>query len=231
MQRLCLFMDGKITALKAQKRNPNRVNVYLEGEFAFGVSKIVAAWLQIGQFLDEHKIKTLQEQDAVEVGFQKALQFLSYRPRSEMEVRRRLGEHGFGEEQIEVILERLTRSDLVKDEQFARLWVENRSEFRPRSHRLLRIELLQKGISEDEIQAALGDTQDDSALAYQAAIRYARRLRGLEWREFRERLSAYLGRRGFDYGTLNPVVRQVWEELSALQGGKPDSGNEEQENG
>jgi len=224
-------MDGKITALKAQKSNPNRINVYLDGEFSFGVSRIVAAWLQIGQPIDEHKIKTLQELDAIEVGFQKALHFLSYRPRSEKEVRYRLEEHGFSSEQIDVLLERLIRSELVKDDQFARLWVESRSEFRPRSHRLLRIELLQKGISEEEIQAALSETEDDSALAYQAAIHYARRLRGQEWREFRERLSAYLMRRGFDYGTISPVVRQVWEEIFAIQDGQPDSGNEEQENG
>lgn len=228
-RRLCSFMNGKITALQAQKRNPNRVNVYLDGEYAFGLSRIVAAWLQIGQFLDEQKINSLLEQDALEVGFQKALNFISYRPRSAQEVQRRLKDYGYNEEQVEAILERLKQAKLVEDTEFARLWVENRSEFRPRSQRVMRIELLQKGISEEEIQTALGDVKEDSALAYQAAIRYARRLRGLEWREFRERLGAFLVRRGFDYGTLNPVVRQVWDEIRSSGGGTPDSGNEEKE--
>lgn len=228
-RRLCSFMNGKITALQAQKRNPNRVNVYLDGEYAFGLSRIVAAWLQIGQFLDEQKINSLLEQDALEVGFQKALNFISYRPRSAQEVQRRLKDYGYNEEQVEAILERLKQAKLVEDTEFARLWVENRSEFRPRSQRVMRIELLQKGISEEEIQTALGDVKEDSALAYQAAIRYARRLRGLEWREFRERLGAFLVRRGFDYGTLNPVVRQVWDVIRSSGGGTPDSGNEEKE--
>jgi len=222
-------MNGKITALQAQKRNPNRVNVYLDGEYAFGLSRIVAAWLQIGQFLDEQKINSLLEQDALEVGFQKALNFISYRPRSAQEVQRRLRDYGYNEEQVEAILERLKQAKLVEDAEFARLWVENRSDFRPRSRRVMRIELLQKGVSEEEIQTALGDVKEDSALAYQAAIRYARRLRGLEWREFRERLGAFLVRRGFDYGTLNPVVRQVWDEIRSSGGGTPDSGNEEKE--
>jgi regulatory protein len=224
-------MEGKITAIKAQKRNPNRINVYLDGQFMFGVSKIVAAWLQIGQYLDEQKINSLLEQDAVEVGFQKAIRLISYRPRSQKEIQLRLHGYGFSEGQVKIIMERLIHSELVKDERFAKIWVENRTEFRPRSHRFLRMELIQKGISEDEIQAALSETEDDSALAYQAAIRYARRLRGQEWREFRERLSAYLGRRGFDYGTISPVVRQVWEEVHLLQSGQPDSEDEEQENG
>lgn len=223
MQRLFLIMDRQITALKAQKRDPNRINIYLDGEFAFGVSRIVAAWLQVGQFIDEQKIRTLQEQDAVEVGLQKSLRFLSYRPRSIKEVKQRLLKYGLSEEQIETVLERLIHSEMLNDDQFARLWVENRSEFRPRSHRLLSLELRQKGISEDEIQAALNDTKDDSALAYQAAVRYARRLNGLEWQMFRERLSAYLERRGFDYGTISPVVRQVWEEVSSNQGSEPNS--------
>ena len=50
-------MDQKITALKAQKRNPNRINVYLDGIFAFGLARVVAAWLQVGQTLSDEKIE------------------------------------------------------------------------------------------------------------------------------------------------------------------------------
>ena len=52
----CLPMTRKITALKVQKRNKNRVNVYLDNEFAFGLSRIVAGWLKTGQELSEEKI-------------------------------------------------------------------------------------------------------------------------------------------------------------------------------
>ena len=41
----CVFLMKKITALTVQKKNPNRVNVHLDGEFAFGLARIVAAWL------------------------------------------------------------------------------------------------------------------------------------------------------------------------------------------
>ena len=83
-------MERKITALQAQKRNPQRVNVYLDGEFAFGLSRITAAWLQIGQVLSEEKIVELQAADEIEVAYQKALHYLSFRTRSEDEVRKNL---------------------------------------------------------------------------------------------------------------------------------------------
>ncbi len=111
---------GKITALKVQKRNSNRVNVYLDNEFAFGLARIIAAWLHLGQELSADKIASLQSQDAGEVAYQKALHFISYRPRSEVEVRNKLAENGAEPQIIETVMARLQTAQLVGDEQFAR---------------------------------------------------------------------------------------------------------------
>jgi regulatory protein len=203
---------GKITALKVQKRNPNRVNVYLDDEFAFGLARIIAAWLHLGQELSADKIASLTAQDAGEVAYQQALHFISFRPRSEVEVRKKLAEKGAEPEVIESVLTRLRTAQLVGDEQFARKWIDNRSTFRPRSHRMLRYELHQKGVGEVFIQQALAEADNEPDLAYQAGIKYARRLEGLDWELFRKRLSGFLGRRGFPYGTIAPVVRQIWDD-------------------
>ena len=89
-------MKHKITALKRQKRNPNRVNIYLDGKFAFGLSRIVAGWLEVGQELDDEKISSLQVEDELEVAYQRALKFISHRIRTENEIRRNLNkEPGF----------------------------------------------------------------------------------------------------------------------------------------
>jgi len=208
---------GKITALKVQKRNPNRVNVYLENEFAFGLARIIAAWLHLGQELSSEKIASLQSQDAGEVAYQQALHFISYRPRSEVEVRKKLAEKGADPEIIETILVRLRTAQLVGDDQFARKWIDNRSTFRPRSHRMLRYELHQKGVGEVFIQQALAEAESEPDLAYQAGTKYARRLEGLDWEQFRKRLSGFLGRRGFSYGTVAPVVRQIWDEIHSAE--------------
>lgn len=208
---------GKITALKAQLRNPNRVNVYLDDQFAFGLARIVAAWLKVGMVLSDDKIAKLQAQDVGETAYQQALHFISYRPRSEMEVRKKLIEKGTEEEVVDTVLARLRAAQLVGDENFARVWVENRVTFRPRSHRMLRYELKQKGVEEVTIQLALTEAENDPELAYQAGLKYARRLAGLDWELFRKRLGGFLGRRGFSYGTIAPVLRRIWEETTSAE--------------
>jgi regulatory protein len=202
----------KVTALVIQKRNPNRVNVHLDGEFAFGAARIVAAWLRVGAELSEEKIAQLQAEDAKERAIQQAMLFLSYRARSESEIRQNLRKHEIPEEVIEQTLERLKRDGLANDGQFARAWVENRSEFRPRSRRMMAMELRRKGLDEESTSAAL-EQVDDDALAYEAAQKKATRFKELEWVEFRKKLSEFLGRRGFSYAVIAPVVTRVWNEM------------------
>lgn len=204
-------MSGVVTAMKVQKRNPQRVNVYLDGEYAFGLARITAAWLQIGQALSDEKIAQLKAQDSHEAAYQKALGFLDYRPRSSAEVRKNLEKHGYEPEVIEQVLERLGRSGLVNDGQFAQTWVDNRSEFRPRGRRLLSMELRQKGLDDEAIESALTGL-DEEALAYQAALKYQRKLQDLPKPDFRRKLAGFLARRGFSYAVIEPVLERVWQD-------------------
>ena len=201
----------KITALVVQKKNPNRVNIYLDGEFAFGLARIVAAWLSTGQELSEEKIEQLQAEDARERAFQQAMLFLSYRARSESEIRQNLRKHEIPEAVIEQTLDRLRQDGLANDKQFARAWVENRTVFRPRSRRLMAMELRQKGLNEEAVSSAV-QSVDDEALAYEAAQKRATRFKDLEWSEFRKKLSDFLARRGFSYAVIAPVVTRIWNE-------------------
>jgi regulatory protein len=206
----------KITALVVQKKNPNRVNVHLDGEFAFGLARIVAAWLRVGQELTEEKIEQLKAEDARERAFQQAMLFLSYRARSESEIRKNLRKHEIPETVIEQTLERLRQDGLANDSQFASAWVENRNAFRPRSRRMMAMELKQKGIDQEAIQSAI-ETVDDEAAAYEGALKKAARFQSLEWNDFRRKLSEFLARRGFSYSTISPVVTRIWNEIHADQ--------------
>jgi len=202
----------KITALVVQKRNPNRVNLYLDGEYAFGVARIVAAWLKVGLELDEKKIEQLQVEDARERALQQSLLFLGYRARSESEIRQNLRKHEIPETVIDETLARLKQDGLANDNEFAQSWVENRSTFRPRSRRMLTMELRQKGLDEESMQSALENVKD-GPLAYEAAQKRAIRFKELEWNEFRKKLSEFLARRGFSYSVTAPVVTRIWNEM------------------
>lgn len=209
-----LLLMKKITAISVQKKNPNRVNIYLDGEFAFGVARITAAWLKNGDELSDERIAKLLAEDAREWAYQQAMLFLSYRARSEKEIRQNLIKHEMPEEVIEETIERLRKAGLANDNEFAQAWVENRSTFRPRSRRALSMELRQKGLDDETVHSAISGV-DENALAYEAAQKRLGRLNGLECNEFRKKLSEFLARRGFPYSVIAPIVTQLWGETHA----------------
>jgi regulatory protein len=202
-------MMNTITAITQQKRNPQRVNIYLDGAFAFPLAKIVAAWLKVGQTLSPDKIAELQTQDGEEAALQRALHFLSYRPRSIAEVQRQLRRHKVAEQHIAAVVQRLQAGRLLDDPAFAQRWVEDRAAFRPRGARALRAELRLKGMPDAVIEESLQGL-DEHALATQAAQKKMRSLQNLDWDSFRSKLAAHLARRGFAYETCAEVCREAW---------------------
>ena len=221
-------MAGTITSMSFQKRNRDRVNVYLDGAFAFGLAAIRAAHLRVGQVLSDDDIVRLREQDDVERSYERALNFLSYRPRSEAEIRRNLRGKDVADEVIEDVVERLVRAGLVNDAEFARYWVDNRQEYRPRGVRALRHELRQKGVSDAAISDALVNVNEEAGARRVAKVG-ARRYEHLDASAFRRKLGAYLARRGFSYATIVPLIQELLESgcgsaLSQTGGGRSDYG-------
>ena len=208
-------MERVITGISSQKKNPNRVSIYLDGEYAFGLSRIVAAWLQVGQRLDEKKIDSLLASDADEVAYTKALKLINIRPRTEKEIKFKLINEGFTEGQCSAVIQRLLDAGLLADERYAELWVENRNQLHPRSRKLISLELRQKGIADEVIEQVLEDSLSDDELALQAAIQYAPKIHAEDRMEFQRRLGAFLARRGFSYGTVAPVVKTVWAKVES----------------
>ena len=205
-------MEREITALRLQKKIHRRVSVYLDGEYAFGLQSAIAAPLKVGQVLSPDEIGQLRKRDSAEVAFDRALNFLSYRSRSCAEIEVYLARRKVVPDIIPQVVDRLTEAGLLDDRDFAQYWVENREAFRPRGKRLLRSELRGKGVVNAIIDQAI-ERIDESEGAYRAARARARRLSQLDYQTFRRRLSGFLQRRGFDYGTVKETVTRVWQEL------------------
>lgn len=204
---------GTITALTTQKRNPGRVNVYLDGEFAFALAGMTAVPLRIGQVLAPADIETLRTADELESAKQSAIRLIGYRPRSAAEVRDHLRGKGFANDTVVQALARLQELELLDDAAFARYWVEQRETFRPRSQMALRQELAQKGVSREFIDAALQDV-DETAAARQAAQKQVARWQGLPQDEFKHKVGSYLQRRGFSYGIIKEISNEMWNTVS-----------------
>ncbi len=205
-------MTKVITAITAQKRNTQRLNISLDGEYAFSLDRLTAAWLKVGRKLSPEEIASLQEKDEQEVAFNRALRYLSYRARSEAEMRKYLSDKGFSDHVSQTVIDRLKDERLINDPRFAQDWIDNRVSFRPRSQTQLRFELRNKGLSEDLIEDALQEADlDDIELACAAGKKLVGRYARLDWPDFRQKLGAALARRGFSYETVRSVTRQLWD--------------------
>jgi regulatory protein len=206
-------MGGTVTALKASSRRKGRVQVYLDGRYAFSLAGVLAARLTIGRALPDAEVEALKHDEAVEDAYQKALGLMRRRPRAERELRMRFRRNRLPATIQDAVIDRLREAGLVDDIGFAEAWVENRSTFRPRSARMLRFELRQKGVPRQAIEAALAGYDEDAA-AIDAANKAARRYAQLSEVDFKKRLSQYLARRGFDHATISPVVDRSWRETA-----------------
>lgn len=210
---------GTITALRIQERDSQRVNVFIDGAYAIGISLSTLARerLFVGQQLSEADFARLEQTESVDKALHAALRFLELRPRSEAEIRERLRRKGFAPETIAAALERLQHLGLVDDESFARAWVENRQTYRPRGRGALRDELRRKGVAPDIISATLEDAEllgDEHEQALELGRKALRKYASAPDRvTFARRMGGYLQRRGFPPDAVRPVIDQLWREI------------------
>jgi len=208
---------GKITRLVMGKSRNKRVNVFLDGNFAFSLLAEVALkeGLKVGQELSDARVEALTGADRYQRCYNAAVRYLAYRPRSESEVRQRLQRHGFDSDCTEKAIGRLKEQGLVDDMAFAQFWKDNRESFSPRSRRLTRLELQRKGLNSDIIETVVNEL-DESESAYRAALGKARRLPVSDYQTFRRRMSEHLSRRGFTYDVIKETVQKIWKEHSKV---------------
>jgi regulatory protein len=148
-----------------------------------------------------------------------AARFLEARPRSVVEVRRRLTWAGYRPPLVEGAVERLLELGMLDDRAFAEAWITSRDRARPRGERVLRQELLQKGIDRALIDELLEErrtgeegeaTEPDHEAARRLLERNARSLdRVADPRQRRARAYALLARNGFDPDVCRDVATEV----------------------
>ncbi len=209
---------GRITALRAQVNDNQRVNVFIEGEFAIGISlnTITREGLYVGKAIDEDAWARLQSTEQHDKAIQLAMRYLDTRPRSVAELRQRLARKEVAPEAIDSALNRLLELGLVDDAAFARFWVENRQIIRPRGAQALRDELRRKGVDRSVIDETLTDEAlvgDDSERAWTLARAAVRKYANApDKQSFQRRLGGYLQRRGFRFDVIRPILDTLWAE-------------------
>lgn len=205
----------KITALRAGKGQGKRVRIFLDGKQAFYLETevVVKEGLKVGQTLSTDQIEVLISKDSFQRALSAAVHYISYRPRSEFELRERLGQRGVNGNAREEVITKLKEQGLIDDTAFAQFWKSSRQSYSPRSQWLTGLELKRKGVADDIVNRVV-DNIDDDDNAYRAALKKARSLPQSDYPVFRRRLGDYLQRRGFSYGVINHTIQRLWQEQS-----------------
>lgn len=210
---------GKITAIAVQAHDSQRVNIFIDGEFAIGVglATLAAERLFVGMPVDEAAWARLEAAGQAEKALLAAMRLLDARPRAAAEIRLRLRRKEFTPEAIDGALARLADLGLVDDAAFSRYVIENRQTFRPRGRLAIRDELRRKGVQRDVIDAALEEQEEEPDAEQERAMGVARsalrRYADAPDRiTFQRRLGGFLQRRGFALDIIRPILDILWKE-------------------
>lgn len=200
----------EVTLLKPQK-NGKRVNVYLDGEFGFGIDldNLVLNHIKIGSTLTDEEVKKIIRKAEFQKTLDKLLKFAMLRPRSEREIDEYLKRKKVHESMWEDLLEKLKHFELLDDAKFAKWWVIQRLAFKKISSKVLKLELGRKGIGRDIIDDVLEETPiDEEKMARELLERRAYKWEGLDARTARQKKFQYLAGKGFDYEVVEKILSE-----------------------
>lgn len=204
---------GKISKIEAQKKRSGRYNVYIDGKFEVGVSEkdLVEACIAKDQEISEEDLKKIKEKSAETKVKDKALKFLSIRPRSILELKKKLEEKKYDLKIIKKTISWLRKEGYLNDKKFAKDWVSNRKKFHPLGKFKLSLELKKKEVPENIIKKEVSKITDKKEIleAKDLAERRIKLYRNLDKYKKREKLIAFLQRRGYSWDVIKEAIEKI----------------------
>jgi regulatory protein len=195
----------KITAIKQQIKRTDRYSIYGDGKYLFSFSEgeLLSSGIKIGQEIDEVALNVLRNKAVIDKAYDRALNLISRRIRSEWELQDYLKRKDYDEDVRETVVNRLRERGYVDDEEFAKRWVANRRLLKATSKRRLTQELRQKRISDEIIKTILdADETNEHALLLEIIERKRKQTKYLD----DQKLVQYLIRQGFNYNQIKSAL-------------------------
>jgi len=192
-----------ITAIKQQVKRRDRYSVFVDGSYAFSLSEtaLLEYGLASGQTLDQKRLEALKKASGEDKAYGNALRYVAMRPRSEWELRAYLARKAIAEPVQDQICKRLLAVGLLDDVSFAKSWIANRRLLKSVSKRRLMLELKQKHVSEQTIEAAMSEDETTERQALSELIEKKR-----SQYPDKTKLMQYLSRQGFAYDDIKHVL-------------------------
>ncbi len=205
----------KITLIEPQKKK-GRYNVYIDDEFSFGIYQetLVKFGLRKNDELSEKKIKEIKDYDELNYGKKIAYRYLSYKQRSEQEVKNRLQKSKISARNIEKIIKFFKEHNFINDENYAKSVINSEISKKPKGKKLLRNKLMLKGIPKGIIESSI-DTYIDDAKEESNALKllssYIKKINKFPLEKQKLRAYRYLISRGYDYEIVTNLIQKFFK--------------------
>lgn len=197
-----------VTKIEQGKKRADRANIYLDEEYVFSLSLdlVLENGLHNGLELSQDQIDRMVVADALIKAYDRAVRFLGYRKRSVKEVRDKLQQLEYSEAAIAAVVEKLERLGYLNDYDFAETWVRDRLNLKPTAKKVIRLELKQKGISEEIISMVLSDIDPQTETAQAIRLVEKKGFSALSGQARDQKIKNFLLRKGFGWETVKAVL-------------------------
>lgn len=202
-----------ITKISTQKNATDRYNIFLDEKFAFGVDEEVLMRFQLGKGkeLSELEITQIQYEDEIRKAFNTAINFLSFRMRSESEIRTHLKKKEWEEPVIQAVLLKLNERQYIDDLEFASAYVRTQVNGGKKGPGTIKQELKQKGVADHYIEEAL--TKYDGEQQIEHAIQLGNKLTkqnsSLSERSLKQKIQQHLMTKGFPSNIISIAMEEI----------------------
>ncbi|PKN02710.1 hypothetical protein CVU76_01595 [Candidatus Dojkabacteria bacterium HGW-Dojkabacteria-1] len=215
-----------ITKLEYQKRDPNRVNLYLEGKFFCGISldTLAKEALYEGLNIEEEVLDRIVKEELKARFLSRALEYISKSPKTEFQIKKYLKELKFKkkniwykegieidwESMIDSIVLKLKELKYIDDENFARMFVQSRMRIKPRGKNVMISELISKGVSKDTAQMVCDEEVEDEYELLKKTFRKKYKGKKLDTKD--SKMVGFLYRKGFSWDLIEKLSNDDTEE-------------------
>jgi len=204
----------QITAIKVNKKRPNRRSIFIDGQFAFTVSEGIFFQhnLEEGGELPDKQIKELTTADEFDKAKQAAVNLLSYRPRSIKEVSNRLVHKGWNKDLADRVTGELVDKGYLNDEEFAAIFARDKAKNKCLGPVALKSELIKTGVAQKIIEQTIEAVY--SKYPADELIQRLMKKRGIDLdvplvKKEKQRFINLLKRKGFTWDQMESVVRNL----------------------
>jgi regulatory protein len=206
-----------ITKIEKQKKNSKRWNLYIDGEFACGISEdtYVNFGFRTNDEITEATLNEVKRFDEYQFAKKTALDYLSYRIRSVKEIKDKLKEKKISGETIEKTIDHLEKLGLINDGEFAKLLIQSKTGKNPSGKNVIKQKLYSKGIAKEIIEKVLNEyyTEDnEKKLLLDVFNKYQNKIKGLDRNRRRKKMFESLARKGFDFDLINELLNEKYKE-------------------